>query len=120
MARRYTARFPQSLDGAPFLIPTSSSASRRSLEYWFEQHDLHPNIVAEFEDRALMKAFGEAAAGIFTAPTAVEEDILSKYGVKVIGRTDDIKEHYYAISSERRIKHPAVSAITESARSDLF
>jgi LysR family transcriptional activator of nhaA len=120
MARKYTASFPESLDGAPFLIPTPSSSSRRSLEYWFEQHDLHPNVVAEFEDRALMKTFGEAAAGIFTAPTAVEEDILSKYGVKVIGRTDDIKEHYYAISSERRIKHPAVSAITESARADLF
>lgn len=119
-ARKYASRFPKSLDGAPFLLPSSSSSSRRSLEYWFEQYDLHPVVVAEFEDRALMKAFGEAAAGIFAAPTAVEEDILSKYGVKVIGRTDEITERFYAISSERRIKHPAVSAITESARSDLF
>ena len=120
VARKYASRFPRSLDGAPFLLPSSSSTSRRSLEYWFEQHDLHPVVVAEFEDRALMKAFGEAAAGIFAAPTAVEQDILSKYGVKVIGRTDEITERFYAISSERRIKHPAVSAITESARSDLF
>jgi LysR family transcriptional activator of nhaA len=119
-ARKYASRFPQSLDGAPFLLPSSSSSSRRSLEYWFEQNDLHPFIVAEFEDRALMKTFGEAAAGIFAAPSAVEEEILSKYGVRVIGRSDEITERYYAISSERRIKHPAVSAITEAARSDLF
>ena len=120
IARKYASRFPASLDGAPFLLPSSASSSRRSLDYWFEQNDLHPMVVAEFEDRALMKAFGEAAAGIFAAPTTVEEDILSKYGVRVIGRTDEVTERYYAISSERRIKHPAVSAITESARSDLF
>jgi len=75
---------------------------------------------AEFEDRALMKAFGEADAGIFTSPTTVEEDVVAKYGVRVIGRTEDIKEHFYAISAERRIKHPAVSAITEAARTELF
>ena len=120
IARKYTNRFPESLDGAPFLMPSSSSSSRRSLDYWFEQNDLHPSVVAEFEDRALMKAFGEAASGIFALPTAVEEDVLSKYGVRVIGRTDEVAERFYVISAERRIKHPAVSAITESARSDLF
>ena len=67
-----------------------------------------------------MKAFGEASAGIFTAPTAVEEDVLDKYGVRVIGRTTEVTERFYAISSERRIKHPAVSAITEAARTDIF
>jgi LysR family transcriptional activator of nhaA len=102
------------------LMPTSSSALRRSLEQWFEQQGIKPLIVAEFEDRALMKAFGEADAGIFTSPTTVEEDVVAKYGVRVIGRTEDIKEHFYAISAERRIKHPAVSAITETARTELF
>ena len=102
------------------LMPTSSSALRRSLEQWFERQGIKPVIVAEFEDRALMKAFGEADAGIFTSPTTVEDDVVTKYGVRVIGRSEDIKERFYAISAERRIKHPAVSAITETARSELF
>jgi len=119
-ARKYAAGFPRSLNDAPMLMPTASSALRRMLEQWFERSEIRPAIVAEFEDRALMKAFGEADAGIFTSPTAVEDDVVAKYGVRVIGRTDEIREHFYAISAERRIKHPAVSAITETARSELF
>jgi len=102
------------------LMPTQSSALRPMLEQWFESEDIKPVVVAEFEDRALMKAFGEAGAGIFTSPTAVEHDVVAKYGVRVIGRSTDIKERFYAISAERRIKHPAVSAITETARNKLF
>ena len=119
-ARKYTSRFPLSLDGAPMLMPTTSSALRYQLDQWFEHEGIKPIIVAEFEDRALMKAFGEAKAGIFTSPTTVEDDVISKYGVRVIGRTEDIKERFYAISSERKIKHPAISEITETARSKLF
>jgi LysR family transcriptional activator of nhaA len=119
-ARKYRSGFPQSLNGAPMLMPTASSALRRSLEQWLELQDIKPVVVAEFEDRALMKAFGEAGTGIFTSPTAVEEDVVAKYGVSVIGRTEEIKECFYAISAERRIKHPAVSAITEAARTGLF
>ncbi len=118
--RRYETDFPDSLNGAPMLMPTRSSALRRALELWFERQNLAPAVVAEFEDRALMKAFGEAAAGIFTSPTAVERDVLDKYAVRVIGRPDEVKERFFAISAERRIKHPAVAAITESARTDLF
>jgi len=118
--RMYRDNFPQSLDGAPMLMPTSNCALRRSLELWFERTDVRPNVVAEFEDRALMKAFGEAATGIFTSPTAVEDDVLNKYAVTVIGRSEEVKERFYAISAERKIKHPAVSAITEAARLDLF
>ena len=102
------------------LMPTSSSALRRMLEQWFDVRDIKPLIVAEFDDRALMKAFGEANAGIFTTPTAVEEDVVAKYGVRAIGRASDISESFYAISAERRIKHPAVSVITDAARSELF
>ncbi|TNG02432.1 MAG: LysR family transcriptional regulator, partial [Gammaproteobacteria bacterium] len=120
MARKYTRDFPYSLDGAPMLMPTATSALRRVLEQWFERHNLNPVIVAEFEDRALMKAFGEANTGIFTTPTAVEDDVISKYGVSVIGRTDEIKERFYAITAERKIKHPAISAITEAARTELL
>jgi LysR family transcriptional activator of nhaA len=102
------------------LMPTASSALRRSLEQWFEREKVQPVVVAEFEDRALMKAFGEAGAGVFTSPSAVEKDVVNKYGVRVIGRTTDIKERFYAISAERRIKHPAVTAITETARNEIF
>jgi LysR family transcriptional activator of nhaA len=119
-AKKYAAKFPRSLNEAPMLMPTASSALRRMLEQWFERQQIKPVVVAEFEDRALMKAFGEAGAGIFTSPTTVEDDVVAKYGVRVIGRTEDIKERFYAISAERRIKHPAVSAITEAARSELF
>ena len=77
-------------------------------------------MVAEIDDRALMKAFGERGAGVFTTPTAVEQDVLHKYEVEVIGRTEEIKERFYVISPERRIKHPAVTAVTEAARKELF
>jgi LysR family transcriptional regulator, transcriptional activator of nhaA len=120
VARRYQKNFPLSLDNAPMLMPTASSALRRMLEQWFDARDIKPLIVAEFDDRALMKAFGEASAGIFTSPTAVEDDVVDKYGVRVIGSTRDISESFYAISAERRIKHPAVSVITDAARGELF
>lgn len=119
-AARYRKNFPNSLDGAPMLMPTGSSTLRRGLDQWFEREGIRPMIVAEFEDRALMKAFGEAGSGIFSSPTAVEEDVKAKYGVQVIARTDQLKERFYAISAERRIKHPAVAAITQAAREDLF
>jgi LysR family transcriptional activator of nhaA len=112
--------FPKSLHGCPFLMPSKGSSLRRSLEIWFDQHNVNPKVVAEFEDRALMKAFGERGTGVFTSPQTMEKDVLDKYGVEVIARTNDIKEHFYVISPERRIKHPAVTVITEAARSRLF
>jgi len=119
-ANRYRRRFPDSLDGAPMLMPTNSSSLRRALDQWFEREGIKPQIVAEIEDRALMKAFGEAGTGIFTTPTAVEDDVIAKYGVKVVARTNDIQERFYAISAERRIKHPAVATIAEAAKESLF
>jgi LysR family transcriptional activator of nhaA len=114
------ADFPASLDGVRMLMPGSGSTLRRNLEVWFERRGISPLVVAEFEDRALMKAFGEGGAGVFTTPTSVEGDVLNKYGVAVIGRTEEVTERYYVISAERRIKHPAISVITETARSGLF
>lgn len=119
-AKSLQADFPNSLDDAPMLMPSGGSTLRRDLEAWFERNEITPNIVAEFDDRALMKAFGERGTGIFTSPTAVEQDVLDKYGVRTIGRSTALTERYYLISAERRIKHPAVSAVTESARSELF
>ena len=119
-AGRYREDFPRSLDGEPMLMPTASSALRRALDQWLERHDIRPRVVAEFEDRALMKAFGEAGIGVFTSPTAVAGDVEAKYGVEVIARSDELSERFYAISAERRITHPAVATLTTVARTDLF
>jgi LysR family transcriptional activator of nhaA len=119
-AERLTPGFPDSLDGAAMLMPSDSSVLRRNLEAWFERKGISPRIVAEFEDRALMKAFGEHGTGVFTSPRAMEQDVLEKYGVALVARSDEITERFYAISAERRIRHPAVSAITENARNTLF
>jgi len=93
---------------------------RHNLEAWLERHAVNPSVVTEFNDRALMKAFGEYGVGVFLSSSTVEQDVLYKYGVTVIGRTQEITERYCLISAKRRIKHPAVSAITEAARSKLF
>ena len=114
------SKFPDNLQGMEMLMPTSGSSLRRTLQVWFERNEITPKVVAEFEDRALMKAFGERGAGVFTSPTVVEQDVLDKYRVKVIGRTAEITEQFYLISAERRIKHPAVSVITEHARGLLI
>jgi len=112
--------FPGCLDGVPMLMPGSGSAHGRALELWFEREQIRPRVVAEIEDRALMKTFGEAGAGVFTAPRSVEADVLAKYRVRLVGRAPDLKERLYAITAERRIKHPAVSLITEAAREGRF
>ncbi len=119
-ARRYRGKFPHSLDAAPMLLPSQNSALRRRLDDWFDNNGITPQIVGEFDDSALLKAFGEAGAGLFVAPSAIEEEVCKMYGMSVIGRTDEVIEQFYAISPERRIKHPAVVRITEAARTQLF
>ncbi len=119
-ARRYRTKFPDSLNDAPLLLPSQHSALRRRLDDWFENHELSPHIAGEFDDSALLKAFGEAGAGVFAAPTVIEKEICRMYRMSVIGRTDEIKERFYAISPERRLKLPSVVLITDTARSDLF
>ena len=119
-ARRYRSRFPQSLNDAPMLLPTQHSALRRLMDDWFEEQGLAPKIVGEFDDSALMKAFGEAGTGVFAAPSVIEEEICRMYRMAVIGRSDSITERFYAISPERRLKHEGVIHVTETARSELF
>lgn len=119
-SRRYRAKFPDSLNDAPLLLPSQHSALRRRLDDWFENHELSPRIAGEFDDSALLKAFGEAGAGVFAAPTVIEEEVCRMYRMSPIGRTDEIKERFYAISPERRLKHPSVVLITDTARSKLF
>lgn len=120
LARKYRRGFPASLDGAPMLLPSGNTALRRSLDQWFDEQEIRPKVRAEFTDSALLKAFGAFGDGIFVAPTAVEEDVRRMYGVSVVGREDSVRESFYAISVEKRLKHPAVVAISQTARRKLF
>ncbi len=120
LAARYRPDFPRSLNGAPLLLPTPSTALRRSLDQWFDAEQLCPNIQAEIEDSALLKTFAAAGVGLFVAPVAVEMEIRHQYGAESIGRIDAVRERFYAISPQRKLKHPAVLAILESARAGLF
>jgi len=112
--------FPQSLNGAPLLLPLESLTLRRSLNQWFERNAIQPRVVAEFEDSALLQAFGADGAGIFSAPTVVEKEVMHQHGVLLLGRAPQLRERFYALSVERRIQHPAVVAICEAARLELF
>lgn len=120
LQERTNAQFPDCLNELPMLLPTSETALRRRIDDWFDSIDVAPKIVGEIGDSGLMKALGEAGVGVFLAPTAIEEEIGRMYNANVLGRTDSITESYYAISPERKLKHPAVVKITESARTDLF
>ncbi|WP_164017615.1 transcriptional activator NhaR [Pyxidicoccus trucidator] len=113
-------KFPRSLDGTPFLLPGAPSAVRRALDQWFESQDIHPRIVAEFDDSALMKDFGRQGMGVFAAPTVIEAEVMLDHGVRVVGRAEAIRQQFYAISSERKIRHPSVVAIFEAARQEIF
>ncbi len=120
LARKYRRDFPKSLDGAPFLLQGRATAVRRSLETWFDSQDLHPAIRAEFDDSALLKVFGQAGEGLFAAPFVMKDEICRQHEVDLVGEIPSVREHFYAISAERRIKHPAVLAISSTARNDLF
>lgn len=120
LKRTLGRKFPQCLDGAPMLLQGASSAMRQRLEVWLAQHQLHPRVVGEFDDAALLKAFGGEGRGVFMAPTVLEAETCAQSSVQVLGRTSELVEEFYAISVERRITHPCVAAITQAARSDLF
>jgi LysR family transcriptional activator of nhaA len=111
--------FPQSLNGAPLLLPSEINQMQGRLLYWLDSLHIHPQIIGEFDDSALMKAFGQAGTGIFICPTAIANENMQQYGVSLIGSTEVVREHFYAISVERKISHPAVAAITETARAWL-
>jgi len=120
LAAAHRRAFPRALDGAPMLLPTDNTALRRALDPWFEARGIRPRVVAEFEDSALLKVFGQRGAGLFAGPSAIEPEIVAQYGVRVLGRLAGVTERFYAISAERRLTHPGVRAITERARSELF
>jgi LysR family transcriptional activator of nhaA len=119
-ARQARARFPECLRLLPLLLPGAESALRPRVDGWMRQHDLSPAVAAEFEDTALMKAFGREGLGCFPAPAILAKEICRQFQVERIGAPQDLVEEFYAISVERRITHPGVAAITEAARSELF
>jgi len=117
---RIKGPFPGCLDGLPMLVPGPSSSVRRQLEGWFARRQLAPVVVGEFDDAALMKAFGREGQGVFMAPSVLEDETCAQFGVECMGRTDELVEEFYAVSVERRITHPCVLAITDAARGQLF
>ncbi|MCB9833136.1 MAG: transcriptional activator NhaR [Planctomycetes bacterium] len=113
-------RFPACLAEEALLMPTVGTSLRAQLDDWLGTQGIVPEVAGEFEDRALINTFGQAGAGIFPGASAIEDQIAQRYGCRVIGRLPEVKERFYAISAERRIKHPALLAIAEHARRDLF
>jgi LysR family transcriptional activator of nhaA len=120
LLRKDAPTFPQLLEGAPFLLPGVEVALHARLMRWFEAERLHPRIVGEFDDTALMMAFGQAGAGYFAAPTAIEASIVRENEVQVIGRIEAVREQIYAITTERKLTHPIVAAICRFAQHDIF
>lgn len=120
LKKQLTGNFPNCLNGAPMLLPSRGNQLRAGIEQWLDQNRIHPHIVAEFDDSALMKAFGKEGVGIFLAPQAIEHKVIQQYNVKSLGHTDEVKESFYAISVERRIINPIASTIIKSANNSLF
>jgi LysR family transcriptional activator of nhaA len=106
-------RFPKSLNGGPMLLPTATTAYRRALDDWFDATGVHARVIAEFDDSALLLAFAGSAQAMFPAPTVIEREVSRLSGARVIGRTEAVRERYVAVSVERKLKHPAVVAITK-------
>jgi LysR family transcriptional activator of nhaA len=120
LAEHYAGNFPASLQGAPLLLPTRNHAIRGRLEHWFETHDVRPDIVGEFDDSALLNTFGRNGLGMFPAPSALADDVREQFGAVPVGEIAEVREQVYAISNERKIKHPAVDAILTASHVSVF
>lgn len=120
LAHRLEGPFPACLQDAPLLIPGQETVVRSRLLRWLGEQQVQPRIVGEFDDSALMQAFGQSGSGIFVAPSVIAEEVCRQYGVELIGQTEAVHESFYAISVERKVKHPGIVAITEGARRELF
>ena len=119
LAAKCRRGFPRSLNGAPFLLPTDNTTLRQALDQWFEAEGIRPTIMGEFEDSALLKVFGQRGVGLFVAASVIEAEVRRQYGVQVVGRVENVRERFYAISVERKLKNPAVVAISDAARQKL-
>ena len=120
LAEKYRKDFPASLKGAPLLLPTRNHAIRGRLDHWFETHDVRPDIVGEFDDSALLNTFGRTGLGMFPAPSALASAVEEQFGAVPVGELTHVREQVYAISNERKIKHPAVDAILTASHVSVF
>jgi LysR family transcriptional activator of nhaA len=120
LRKQYARSFPQSCADAPFLMPGSGTALRRSVEQWLFETEIPVRVIGEFDDTALMKVFAEANIGLVPAPLAIEDDIRQQFDLHLIGVIPKTKEQFYAITVERKLRHPAVVAISNAAREELF
>lgn len=120
LAGKLKGKFPFCMDGAPMLLPGKDAAVRVHMVRWFEKQSVRPQSVGEFDDGALLKAFGKDGVGIFAAPRVIAAEVCQQYGVVEIGQTSEVVEQFFAISVERRLTHPAVKAIISVARRELF
>ena len=120
LARRCRRGFPASLDGVPVILPSGDSTFRRALDEWFRSHQIQPQIVAELDDLALASILGEKGLGVIAAPDVIAKELARRYALKLVGRAQDIRQRFFAISVERKITNPAVAAICEVARTKIF
>lgn len=120
LCKKFRPHFPRSLSGAPLLMPSEDSALRRALEQWFHEEGIKPQLVGEFDDSALLKVFAQSGVGLFAGPSVLAPQISHHYGCQHVGDATPLSERFYAISVERRIKHPAVLAICQAARERIF
>jgi LysR family transcriptional activator of nhaA len=119
LADRLRKGFPGSLEGAPMLVPMDNTVLRRSLDQWLEAKRIRPRIIGEFQDSALLDAFGMGGRGVFVGPTVNEKSIRERFGVSILGRSREVRGQFYIISPEKRVKHPAVAHILEATRKYL-
>jgi LysR family transcriptional activator of nhaA len=120
LARSLTKDFPKSLDAKPMLLASDTTGARRSIDAWLDAQSIRPVVVAEFDDSALLKVLGAEGRGVFAVPTVIEADVCEQYRVEVVGRVAALRARFYAITVERRVKHPAVVAICSAAKDRLF
>ncbi|MBX3439445.1 MAG: LysR family transcriptional regulator, partial [Planctomycetaceae bacterium] len=120
LVQRLRSRFPRSLHGAPMFLPTTNTDLRRILDRWFIKNEITPRILAEFDDSALLKEFGQGGAGVFPLPAAVVNEVKQQYSVSLLGTLPDLRVRYFAITTERKLKNPLVMMISEIARQGLL
>jgi LysR family transcriptional activator of nhaA len=120
LAKTLKGTFPNNLNNAPMILPTIQYGIRKQFDLWAKEREIYPNVSGQFDDSALLKSFGERGMGIFFMPSIIAEEVCKSFRVKVIGQTNDITNNFYAISAERKVRHPAVAAICEAARESLF
>lgn len=120
IAKTLRKPFPECLKEVPLLLPATNTALRGALMQWLDQLNIRPRIAGEFDDSALMTAFGHAGMGVFIASSVIEQEVLRQFDVEPLGKTDRVRERYYAISAERRLRHPAVVAVSDAARAAIF